>query len=233
LLRSRLTSCVRNSDDSHSGSATSRIKRLLRRSLLARRSNNRLLEGGDPCDNDEMSSEYSADDVPDVTETEYADASFDLEAANPIGSEELMADGCGENMDSNCSHSSPDDSASESASSPEEDEEDNEWKQVGWIGAKGVLSHAGYGMLAGATAGAATIGGKLLSGGGDPVDGDDAIAAHNLGESGGGWGGNAGGQAPAPTPAAVTVVPYVLLREFSLSPFRCIVSTDSFLALFS
>jgi hypothetical protein len=160
------------------------------------------------CNNDGMSSDYPTDYVPDATETEYADASPDLKAANPNGSEDLMADSLGDNMDSNGSHSYPDDSAN-SSSSPEEDEEDeeeNEWKQVGWVGAKGVLTHAGYGMLAGATAGAAAIGSKILSGGGDPVDEDDAVAAHTLmsgGEGGGGPGGNTGGQVPVTT----TVVP--------------------------
>jgi hypothetical protein len=130
-------------------------------------------------DNDEMSSEYPADDVPDAT--------------NPYGSgEDVMADSLGYNTDSNDSHSSP------------EDEEENEYKQVGWVGAKGIISHVGYTSL-GMTA---ALGRKLITGGGDPVDEDDVVAAtqcYTGGPNTGGTGGPGGG--PQAAPVTVTVVP--------------------------
>jgi hypothetical protein len=141
-------------------------------------------------DNEGMSSDfpYPADDVPDATETEYADESDDLEASISSGNEDLMADSLGDNLvnkksleDSNSS-SSPDDSSSDCDSTSEDP---GDVRRIGWGAMKGAITVIGATMI-----------GKLLSGGGPPIDEDDAIAAAYF-TSGGGGGGGTGGAAVA------------------------------------
>jgi hypothetical protein len=49
-------------------------------------------------DNERMSSEYPADDVPDATETEYGDESEDSEASTSAGKKDLKADNLADNL---------------------------------------------------------------------------------------------------------------------------------------
>jgi hypothetical protein len=214
----------RNSDDnSHSESAASCIQRSFRRRSLLARSNRSLLEGGDASHSSlggaaavavgvgattvvalgaeaVAGNRVSFTPSTDLNEVGTESMENDVEANNwptdasdndEMGLEYLMADSLGDNTDSNGSHSSP------------EDEEENEYKQVGWVGAKGILSHAGYTMLGRVAA----VGRKLMFGGGDPVDEDDAFAAASqlTGRPGVNIGGPAGG--PPVPPPPITVVP--------------------------
>jgi hypothetical protein len=71
-------------------------------------------------------------------------------------------------------------------------EEENMWKKVGWLGAKEVITLGGY---------------KMMSGGGDPVDEDDAIAAASYFTRGPGGCGHGGGSQAHLPPVTTTVVP--------------------------
>jgi hypothetical protein len=133
----------------------------------------------DASDNDdEMGLEYLmadslGDDVPEATETEYTEESYDLEALLSAGNEDLMVDNLVKKK------SLEDSESSSSNSFHSESELPGQLKRIGWGAVKGAVALIGLTMVRGA-----------MSGG--PVDEDDLAMSSSFFMPGGGFGGGGG-----------------------------------------
>jgi hypothetical protein len=211
------------SDDYHSESAASRIQRSFRRSLLARPSN-RSLEGGGPnssvgaatavavgvCATTVVALGAGAVTVNHVSITpstylnEVGTESMDndLEANNSpreaSDNDGMSSDYPSDDVPDATETEYTDESDDLEASiSPNNEDLETDKAADDLVNKPDVLRQIGWGAMKGAIILiGATMVKTLLSGGGSPIDEDDAIAAHTL-MSGGGGGGGPGGNAGA------------------------------------